>query len=140
MKLHNQVRGVISLAFGLFGCGQIGNHAHKETINMKTDVIENPFARQAIDAWQAADSQKWMSMFTNDAKLYDDGKARDLHSFSTEAIGHEYFTAIDKVEENGACIYGKFHSDTWGDFKTYFRFHTDKSGKIYRLDIGQADY
>jgi len=40
---------------------------------MKTDVIENPFVRQAIDAWQAGDSQKWMSMFTNDAKLYDDG-------------------------------------------------------------------
>ena len=130
----------MSLAFGLFGCGHVGNHSHKEAIVMKTEVIENTIVRQAIDAWQAADSQKWMSMFTTDAKLYDDGKPRDLHAFSTKAIGHERFTTIDKIEENGVCIYGQFHSDTWGDFQTYFRFHIDQSGKISRLDIGQADY
>lgn len=107
---------------------------------MNTSIIENEIARQAFEAWQASDSRLWLSLFTNDARLYDDGHPRDLHKFSTEAIGHEKFVTIDKVEDNGTSIYGQFHSDAWGDFKTYFRFHIDKNGKIARLDIGQADY
>jgi len=34
--------------------------------------------------------------------------------------------------------WGEFHSDQWGDFRTYFKFHPSPSGKIKRLDIGQA--
>ncbi len=78
--------------------------------------------------------------FTADAKLFDDGNVRNLKKFSTEAIGHERFLSIDKVEDNGLSIYGHFHSDTWGDFKTYFKFHVNTNGKIDKLEIGQADY
>jgi len=36
--------------------------------------------------------------------------------------------------------YGQFHSDSWGDFKTYFKFHIDSEGQIYQLEIGQTNY
>ncbi|MPS73449.1 MAG: SDR family NAD(P)-dependent oxidoreductase [Chryseobacterium sp.] len=65
---------------------------------------------------------------------------RDFMKFSTEAIGKERFISIDKVENNSMDIYGKFHSDTWGDFKTYFKFRIDEDGKFDRLQIGQAEY
>ena len=34
---------------------------------------------------------------------------------------------------------GMLQSETWGTFRTYFRFQLGPSGKIKRLDIGQAD-
>lgn len=107
---------------------------------MDFNKINNPVAKAAITSWQNADRAKWLSFFTNDAQLFDDGQPRDFKKFSSEAIGHERFTSIDKVEEHGTAVYGQFHSDTWGDFKTYFRFHIDEQGKIFRLDIGQASY
>jgi hypothetical protein len=36
-------------------------------------------------------------------------------------------------------VVGTFHSAQWGDFRTYFRFRLSPSGKIKRLDIGQAE-
>lgn len=79
-------------------------------------------------------------MFSNKVELYDDGNKRDFTKFSKDALGHEYFTNIDKVENNGLDIYGRFHSDKWGDFKTLFRFSINEEKKINRLDIGQANY
>ncbi len=122
----------------LHACGQIGSHSHTKH-NMDTNHITNNTVRLAFEAWQKGDSKLWLSFFTEDTKLYDDGHIRNFHKFSTEAIGHERFTTIDKVENNGLSIYGKFHSDTWGDFKTYFKFHINSEGKIYQLEIGQAD-
>ena len=55
-------------------------------------------------------------------------------------IGKERFTSIDKEEDGGMSIFGHFHSDQWGDFKTYFKFHLASDGKFDRLDIGQANY
>ncbi|HEY0299335.1 MAG TPA: hypothetical protein VGB84_08960 [Arachidicoccus sp.] len=107
---------------------------------MNLTMIENPVVKEAINAWQQADKNTWLKMFTNDAKLLDDGHPRNFQKFSTEAIGHEYFTSIDKVEDNGFSVFGKFHSDTWGNFKTYFKFHINGGGKIYELEIGQANY
>ena len=59
-------------------------------------------------------------------------------SSSRNALGHERFTSIDRVENNSLDLVGAFHSDQWGDFRTYFRFRLSGSGKIKRLDIGQA--
>lgn len=75
----------------------------------------------------------------NHATLLDDGKPRDFQKFSTETIGSEHFTGIDKVENEGRDVYGPFHSDTWGDFKTFFKFHINEEGKVDRLEISQAD-
>jgi hypothetical protein len=129
---------IFLLACGLSACGQrYQDHTHQKLTEMKTS---NKIAESAIEAWQQGNSALWLSFFTRDARLLDDGNARDFKKFSTEAIGHERFTSIDKVEDKGLSIYGQFHSDTWGDFKTYFKFYINKEGKIYQLEIGRANY
>jgi hypothetical protein len=65
----------------------------------------------------------------------------DLKKWSTGILkSREHFTSIDRVEDNGLGVYGRYHCDQWGDFKTYYKFHINASGKITRLDVGQADY
>jgi hypothetical protein len=49
------------------------------------------------------------------------------------------FNSIDKVENNGLDITGNFHTESRGNFKTYFKFHINAEGKINRLDLGQAN-
>jgi hypothetical protein len=105
---------------------------------MRTDVLTNSTVRVAIEALQKGDKETWSSLFTPDATMTDDGYPRDLQAFTKDALGHEHFTSIDKVENSGLNIEGAFHSDTWGDFRTYFRFHLTPDGKISRLDVGQA--
>ncbi|MFL6406539.1 MAG: hypothetical protein ACJ71P_05315 [Nitrososphaeraceae archaeon] len=34
--------------------------------------------------------------------------------------------------------YGKFHSDQWGDFKTFIRFHVEDD-KITKLEVGETE-
>lgn len=106
---------------------------------MDTSKLANATAKAALDAWQRGDKAAFKSFFTADAKLYDDGNPRGFQGFINDACGHERFTSIDKVENNGLDIYGHFHTESWGDFKTYFKFHINADGKINRLDIGQAN-
>lgn len=107
---------------------------------MEYGKINNQKVKAAIEAWQKGDAALWLSFFTPDAQLFDDGHTRDFKKFSTEAIGYERFTSVDKVEDNGMSVYGHFHSDTWGDFKTYFKFHLEAAGKFDKLEVGQANY
>jgi len=107
---------------------------------MNTDKLTNPIIKKAIEALQTNDKKAWFALFTNDAELFDDGHKMNFKNFFEKALGHERFTSIDKVENNSLDIYGKFHSDQWGDFKTYFKFKVNTDGKISRLDIGQASY
>jgi len=130
---------LILLLCSLQACGQIGNHHHKTPNAMEYGKINNQKVKLAIEAWQKGDAAQWLSFFSKDAKLLDDGNPRDFKKFSTEAIGSERFISIDKVEDKGMSVYGHFHSDTWGDFKTYFKFYLDDtSGTFYKLEIGQA--
>ncbi|MBN3797515.1 hypothetical protein [Burkholderia sp. Ac-20392] len=105
---------------------------------MKTDTLHHPVVRRAIDALQQGDGAGWAALFAPGATLYDDGQPRDLHAFNRDAIGSERFTSIERAENDGLDVYGQFHSDRWGTFRTYFRFHIDGEGRIARLDIGQA--
>ena len=116
------------------------NKHYSKIIYMDTSKLSNPIVKLAFEAWQKGNSQLWLSYFTKDAQLLDDGHPRNFHKFSTEAIGTERFISVDIVKDNGRSVYGKFHSDTWGNFKTYFKFHIDANSKIYKLEIGQADY
>lgn len=109
-------------------------------MQIQLEKLTNPVVRSAIEALQQGSSEAWFSQFAPNASLYDDGRKTDFKTFSSHAIGHEHFTSIDKVENNGLDIYGNFHSDQWGDFKTYFKFHINTQQKIERLDIGQANY
>jgi hypothetical protein len=106
---------------------------------MRTDKLSNPTVRAAIEALQAGDRLAWAALFEPGAKLFDDGSPRSLVRFNEEALGHERFVSLDKVENHGLDLTGHFHSDRWGDFRTYFRFKLSPAGKITQLDIGQAD-
>jgi hypothetical protein len=105
---------------------------------MKTDMLSNPTVRAAIEALQNGDRKAWSALFESHAELYDDGNPRSLKEFTQDALGHERFQSIDRVENQGLDLTGAFHSDKWGDFRTYFRFQLSAAGKIKRLDIGQA--
>ncbi|MBO9635482.1 MAG: hypothetical protein J7578_20425 [Chitinophagaceae bacterium] len=107
---------------------------------MDTTKLTNQTVKEAIEAWQQGDRKTWLSFFVPDARLLDDGHPRDFQTFSAEAIGHERFTSIDKVEDDGLSVFGKFHSDAWGDFKTFFKFRINDKGNFDLLEIGQADY
>ena len=100
--------------------------------------LTNLTVRAAIEALQRGDRRTWAAHFEAEAELYDDGSPRSLRKFTQDALGHERFTSIDRVENHGLDLTGAFHSDLWGDFRTYFRFQLSSTGKIKRLDIGQA--
>ncbi|MRG45737.1 hypothetical protein GFS24_11460 [Chitinophaga sp. SYP-B3965] len=129
-----------TLTFFLLMCLSLSTHAQKNTKIMNTEKLTNLTVRKAIEALNAGDSKAWFALFTPNAELFDDGNKMNFKQFFEKALGHERFTSIDKVENKSLDVYGKFHSDQWGDFKTYFKFHIDTSGKISRLDIGQASY
>lgn len=120
--------------------GQENTSKKKNNMSIPIDQLKNATVKSAIEALQSGNSERWSSLFTGNAELYDDDNKMDFQHFSKNALGHERFTSIDKIENNGLDLYGKFHSDQWGDFKTYFKFHINPEGKIFRLDIGQASY
>lgn len=127
-----------SLSFTACGQNNTKQNSTKEYNKMDTSKLTNATIKKAFDAWQNGDSKTFLSFFTTDTKLYDDGNPRDFSKFVKDACGHEKFTNIDKVENSGLDITGNFHTESWGDFKTYFKFHINAEGKINRLDIGQA--
>jgi hypothetical protein len=105
---------------------------------MNNDAHTNPTVRAAIEALQSGDRKAWSALSEPDAELNDGGSPRSLKEFTCDALGHERFTPIDRVENNGLDLTGAFYSDEWGDFRTYFRFQLSSAGKINRMDIGQA--
>ena len=104
-----------------------------------TEKLTNAVVKAAIDALQKGNSKAWGDLFVPNAIFYDDGNRRDLKVFTKNVIGHEQFTSIDIVENDGLDVYGHFHSDLWGDFETYFKFQINQQGKIIKLEIGQVD-
>ena len=106
---------------------------------LRTDLLSHETVKAAIEALQDGDRARWSAQFEHGAELFDDGSPRSLAKFTSDALGHERFTSIDQVGSDGLEVTGAFHSDEWGDFRTYFRFHLSPSGKIRRLDIGQAE-
>jgi hypothetical protein len=85
-------------------------HAQR-AITMKTDALSNPTVKAAIESLQKGDRRAWSALFENDATLYDDGSPRSLEKFTKDALGHERFTSIDSVENNGLDLIGGFHSE-----------------------------
>lgn len=143
--MFNKATKVSLIAVWLLQCiafttfGQHKSNNQRKLNNMNLSGITNQTAKKAIEAWQSGDAKSFIALFTSDAKLFDDGNPIDFHKFVKDACGNERFTGIDKTENNGLHIYGNFHTERWGDFKTYFKFHLNAEGKINRLDIGQAN-
>ena len=96
---------------------------------MITDVLTNTTVRAAIEALQKGDRKVWSALFEPDAELYDDGTPRPLQKFTDDALGHERFTSIERIENNGLDVIGAFHSDTWGDFPNVFQVSTVAGGQ-----------
>ncbi|MCW3466217.1 hypothetical protein [Chitinophaga nivalis] len=113
----------------------------KTTSAMNTEQLTNPLVKAAIVAMTNGDRTTWTELFTPDAIFTDDGHTGSISAFTAGVFGKgkEHFTRIDKVANDGLDIYGQYHSDQWGDFKTFFKFGIT-NGKIFRLDVGQADY
>lgn len=133
---------IILTAINFSAFAQATMKKQKATVNadnMNTEILTNITVKSAFEAWQKGDRKMFLLFFTTDAKLYDDGSPRDFERFVKDACGNEKFTSIDKVENNGLAIFGTFHTKSWGDFKTYFKFHINAEGKLNRLDIGQAN-
>jgi hypothetical protein len=105
-----------------------------------TNLLIISTVKAAVEALQNADKSAWNRLFTPRAELYDDGRRRDLKDFPQEVFGREYFVCVDKIANNGLYIEGQFHSDKWGDFRTFFNFELNDAGRIVRLDIGQVDH
>jgi hypothetical protein len=132
----------------LFAASATGAQTNKGVpVNMH--LITQPLVRQAVQAMNDNDRAAWMALFSADAMVTDDGKPHDFTDWSdTEVFAKKraylvlgksrgYFTAIDRVTNEGTLIYGKFHSDRWGELDVYSRFHV-RDGKIVRLDVGQV--
>jgi hypothetical protein len=105
---------------------------------MSTLSALHPVLQAALDALHAGDKDAWKSLLAPGAQLFDDGAPRDLAAFTEEAVGHEWFTKIRRVANDGLDVFGDFHSDQWGDFSVYFKFHLNNNQKIGHLEIGQS--
>ena len=92
-------------------------------------ISANQFMKQDEIKYETANVAKFI--------LYNGSKKTDLAPMAKDTAAP---IVSFQVENEGLTLYGKFHSDKWGNFKTYFKFHINSSNKIYRLEIGQADY
>ena len=105
-------------------------------------AISNPVVRSAIDALDGRDKRRWFELFSEKPEFSDDGIPRDLVEWCEEELfgsSLAYLISIDKVEDGGLAFCARYHSDRWGDFKTFWRFVVEE-GKISRLDVGATDY
>ena len=130
----------LNTPFVLLSANLLSLKTRSEPMAIDLTKLSNVKVKAAIMALQKGDEKTWFSLFAAEVAFYDDGNQMKFNNFFRKALGHECFTSIDKVENNGLEVYGHFHSDQWGDFKTCFKFQVNKEGKIARLDIGQASY
>lgn len=103
--------------------------------------IGNPIVRSAVLALNARDRKAWFELFSEPA-FSDDGIPRDFAKWCDEELfgkGTARILSIDKVEDGGLTFYASYHSDKWGDFKTFWRFVV-KDGKVTKLDVGATSY
>ncbi|MCT4122289.1 nuclear transport factor 2 family protein [Elizabethkingia anophelis] len=106
---------------------------------MDTSKLTNETVKKAFDAWQSGDSKTFLSLFTADATMTDDGNPRNFQGYVKEACGKEIFLDIDTATEDGKYIKGNFKAGQWGTFPVFFKFHQNADGKFEKLDIGQAN-
>jgi len=117
----------------------VAQNINKNIKTMNTENLSNEIVKGAIKALQENDKAVFYSYFTESAIFSDDGNERDLKSFFDNAFNHkEKFLSIDKVENEGKNLTGKFYAGQWGTFEVFFNFHINQNGKIERLDIGQT--
>lgn len=129
----------VSLCVTVSGQTRKSSSSTERRQTMDLSKITNDTVKKAIEALQAGD-KAWYTFFTENVVMTDDGTKVDFKDFFGHALGKERFLSIDKVENDGKEVYGKFQAGSWGIFKVFFKFHPNAQGKFDRLDIGQARY
>ena len=61
---------------------------------MDTSKLTNETVKKAFVAWQNGDSKTFLSYFTDDAKLFDDGNSRDFSKFVKDFVIHKGFDQV----------------------------------------------
>ena len=105
-------------------------------------AIGSPVVRSALEAINGRDRKGWFELFSERPSFSDDGVKRDFVKWCDDELfgsASAYIISIDKVEDGGLTFYARYHSDKWGDFKTFWRFALDE-GKVSKLDVGATDY
>lgn len=65
---------------------------------MDVSKLTDTTVKKALEAWQNGDRKTFISFFTPDAKLYDDGNPRDFQKFINEACGHKNSSASIRLK------------------------------------------
>lgn len=98
--------------------------------------------RSAVEAINRREKKRWFSLFTDRPSFSDDGVPREFVRWcEDELFGSHvaYVISVDRVEDGGMTFYARYHSDKWGDFKTFWKFGLE-GGRISKLDVGATDY
>ncbi len=74
---------IVFSAFSFTACGQTIHQKETTKIiqkkqKMDTHKLTNETVNNAFEAWQNGDSKTFLSFFSSDAKLYDDGNPRNF--------------------------------------------------------------
>ena len=105
-------------------------------------AIGNPVVKAAVEALNTKDKKGWFELFIANPQFSDDGVPRDLTEWCEEELFgsfRAYIISVDKVEDGGLTFYARYHSDKWGDFKTFWKFKL-RDDKVAKLDVGATSY
>jgi hypothetical protein len=104
---------------------------------MKTMSIGNITVKNAVEALQYANKQKWFALFDSAAELFHNGEPKNFAKFFYPAFGFEHFNSIDKFDSENLTVFGELSSFRFGLFPAYMRFRLNEQNLIIRLEIGQ---
>jgi len=106
---------------------------------MNKEELSNPIVKTAVTALHAGDRKAWLALFAPNAVLTDDANPRNYIEWSDSELfgkGNGRIIDIESETANGLTINTRFHSNVWGEFKTFWTFEI-QGDKITRLDVGQ---
>lgn len=105
---------------------------------IELDHLADPTVRSVVAAINAGDRQAFLSAFTPDATMSDDGSDRDLHQW----IDREIFSSgghmdVESQSVDGRSLVALYSNNVWGQMRTAWTF-TVKDGKVSHMETGQA--
>lgn len=108
-------------------------------MDIDSGVYLHPTVRTAIAALEAGDKLGWLTCFTAGAKLFDNGKRKNLFHFTRDNVGSMYFTTIERADNDGRDVYGLLRIRDEENVQAYFKFRMDAAAMCNRLDVGRVD-
>ncbi len=108
---------------------------------MNKEQLSNRVVKAAITALHAGDRHAWLALFAPNAVLTDDGDKRNYVEWSDTELfgkGNGRIVEIESETANGLTLHTRFHSNVWGEFRTFWTFEI-QGDLITRLDVGQLN-